>query len=353
MTSEVTATLIETARDPLSSDEDVHRAVQSFFEVIRRGSIEQAEQAMAALGECFSIENSARAALLALVCGVLVENGCSPAAIANPLTQRLHVLLNQAAVLCAACEEQLPAETDEEHNPEELFETVRDRLSGKLPEEYAAWEALSTFWRPGVAVYSVSAEARAGAHSLRDPANRIAEHHEAGHWLGMLLSVLEDEPILVIEPASSQGILGRISGVVDNFQLNVLLMDAFPPASSRRVPQRVAEVARGEGPQQTEDIVTGAWNLYNWQAIQSDFTLPEPKNFDERETWIWNEGAPEDIAVFEGRRAILLGPPSYERNWRCQRMFDKLGGELVCERTLDRDEVRQWLQRMIEAKQSG
>ena len=45
------------------------------------------------------------------------------------------------------------------------------------------------------------------------------------------------------------GILGRISGVVDNFQLNVLPMDGFPKSglfARRRVPARVAEV---ENPQ--------------------------------------------------------------------------------------------------------
>src|SRR2546423_1566882 len=83
-------------------------------------------------------------------------------------------------------------------------------------------------------------------------------------------AVLDNESIVAIEPATMLGVLGRISGVVDNFQLNVLLMDGFPKSgffARRRVPQRVADVARGVGPQQTNEMVTSVWNLYTWQAI--------------------------------------------------------------------------------------
>jgi hypothetical protein len=136
---------------------------------------------------------------------------------------------------------------------------------------------------------------------------------------------------LAIEPKTMLGILGRISGVVDNFQLNVLLMDGFPLSgwfASRRAPKRVAEVAKGKGPQQTDDIVTGVWNLYTWRPIQPGSTLPDPNDYGGSATWIWNEGAPEDIPVFEGRRVILLGPATYPRNWQSQRMFARLPAQL-------------------------
>jgi len=97
-----------------------------------------------------------------------------------------------------------------------------------MPEEYAAWEALSLFWHPAVTVYSINPEARASARHLCDLTEHIAEYHLAGHWLQQLFRVLDDEPIVVIEPTTKLGVLGRISGVVDNFQLNVLLRDCFP-----------------------------------------------------------------------------------------------------------------------------
>jgi hypothetical protein len=161
---------------------------------------------------------------------------------------------------------------------------------------------------------------------------------------------------LAIEPQTTLGILGRISGVVDNFQLNVLLMDGFPKSgflARRRVPQRVADVARGVGPQQTDDTVTGCWNLYTWKAIEPGFKLPDPKDYAASAHWIWNEGSPEDIPVFQGRRIILLGPASYPRSWQSLRMFDKLPAKLECERKLTKSESTDWLQRMVAAKSAS
>jgi hypothetical protein len=290
---------------------------------------------------------------VALVCGALVERGCDPAAIAQPLCERLQSLLEAAAVLADACRARMPKPEGKDQDPDATFENVRQQLTSQMPLETAAWEALKEFWRPAIAVFSVGASSRAAARGLRDLAAKIADHHEAGHWLRLMLSVLDDEPILVIEPKTGLGILARISGIVENFQLNVLLMDGFPKAgffARRRIPHRVADVARGAGPQQTEDIVTGVWNLYTWQAIEPGLKLPDPNNYGANAHWIWNEGSPEDIPVFQGRRVILLGPPSYPRSWRSQRMFDKLPARLECERKLTRDEITDWLQRMIAAK---
>ena len=109
----------------------------------------------------------------------------------------------------------------------------------------------------------------------------------------------------------------------------------------------MAQVARGLGPQQTNDGVTGAWNLYNWQALRPDLTLPGME--DGTTHWIWGEGSPEDIATFEGHRVVLLGPPSYQRSWTSQRMFAGLPADLSVERKLNKEEVRQWLRRLAAA----
>jgi hypothetical protein len=195
----------------------------------------------------------------------------------------------------------------------------------------------------------VSPEARWAAKSLRAQAQRIAELHEGAHWIQLILSVLDDEPLLVIEPATRTGILARSSGIVDNFQLNTLLMDAFPassPSSLRRVSLSAAEIARGTGPQMSEEVVTGAWNLYTWQALRRDLRLPESGDNDATGHWIWNEGIPADIPLFEERRVILLGPPSYERSWRSQRMFESLPARLHIEQRLTPAEATAWLERM-------
>jgi hypothetical protein len=115
----------------------------------------------------------------------------------------------------------------------------------------------------------------------------------------------------------------------------------------------VADVARGKGPQQTRDTVTAVWNLYTWQAIQADHTLPDPNDSGGSKHWIWNEGVPADIPVFHGYRVILLGPASYPRSWQSQRVFGKLQAELRCEQKLTQEEVVQWLVRMAAAREEN
>ncbi|NUQ61738.1 MAG: hypothetical protein HUU20_04570 [Pirellulales bacterium] len=330
----------------------MNAAAQAFFNAVSQSSLDDANSAVHTLSGHFELEDMSRAAFLALICGALVERGCDPLAMAAPLTTRLASLLESSAALANACSERIP-EANEEQDRNEAFQRVRAEIAAIMPKQNAAWVALEQFWRPAIAVFAASSEARAAARLLRDWAAQISDYHEAGHWLRLILSVLDNEPVVVIEPERSLGILGRISGIVDNFQLNTLLMDVFPRSglfSRSRVSQRVADVARGRGPQQTEDIVTSVWNLYTWRAIQPDLTLPDPKDHASSAFWIWNEGSPEDIPLFEGRRAVLLGPPSYPRSWQSQRTFGGLSAEVICEQSLKKDEVRHWLQRMLAAK---
>jgi hypothetical protein len=237
----------------------------------------------------------------------------------------------------------------------EVFEKLRQQLAERLPQENHAWELLGEIWPAAIAVLSRSPSARAAARPLREPAHAISEFHAAGHWLWQMLSVLDKEPLLVIEPQTSLGIVGTISGISENFQLNVLLMDQFPQRgwfARRRVPKRVADISRGIGPQQSEELVTSVWNLYTWQAIQPGLSLPDPNDYGGGGHWVWNEGIPEDIPVFEGRRVVLLGPRSYPRSWRSQRTFNLLPAELAIERRLTAAEARDWLQRMLAAKET-
>ena len=108
-----------------------------------------------------------------------------------------------------------------------------------------------------------------------------------------------------------------------------------------------AEIARGNGPQQVSEMVTSVWNLYTWQALGPGLTLPDGSDYDTGRHWKWYEGVPLDIVVFEGRRVILLGPPSYPRSWQAQRLFDKLPAALDIERALTKAECGNWLEQML------
>ncbi len=356
MLTQATQDLIAAARDASLSEANFKASVQAFCNAVGRSSLDETNQALATLSGLFDLENLSRAGLLALLCGAYVERGCDPLAIARPLTEQLHSLLESAALLTETCLAHREMPSDEDQDQAGAFEIIKSQVASTMPQQSAAWDALSQFWPPAIAVFSASAQARAAARGLRDLSAKIADYHEAGHWLRLMLSVSDDEPLLVIEPETRLAILARISGVVDNFQLNVLLMDGFPssnPAAGRRVSQSVADVARGIGPQRTEDFVRGIWNLYTWRAVVPGGNLPDPRDYGAKDCWIWNEGIPTDIPVFEGRRVVLLGPASYVRTWQSQRMFAHLPASLTVERSLTREEVADALQRMVVAKNEG
>ena len=349
MLADATQSLIAVARNSASSEADLNAVTEAFFKAASRASKDEVNSALRTLSNHFVIDDLSRGAYLAVLCGACVERGCDPLSIADPLTKQLESLLKSSVELAQTCFDRMPKSDNDDHDPHEEFDKLRTELAATMPSQHAAWLALESFWRPAIAVYSVSAQARSAARPLRDLAAKISDHHEAGHWLRLMLTVLDNEPIVVIEPATSTGIVGRISGIVDNFQLNTLIMDVFPKAgffSRRRVSRSVADIAKGKGPQQSNDVVRGVWNLYTWRAIRPNLQLPDSSDHAASEFWVWNEGSPEDISVFDGHRVVLLGPPTYQRTWQSQRMFNHLPAELHCERTLTKGEVTNWLQKM-------
>ena len=277
--TEATKSLIKTLLDASSSNNDMLTAASSFLAAARQATSRETEEALGTLGQYLDLDEPSRAGVVALVCGALVEGGCQPMIVAGPLIKRLRSLLESAVTLADTCTLRMRAVAKEDKHPGEVFDAVRKQVGISMPQQNAAWEALEQFWPAAIALLSVSAELRATARPLRILAARISQHHAAGHWLRLMLSVLANEPMLVIEPETRLALLARISGVVDNFQLNVLLMDAFPRAgifSRRRVPQTVIDIARGSGPQQSNEIVTGVWNLYTWQSLKQDRITRSP-----------------------------------------------------------------------------
>jgi hypothetical protein len=345
--SELTGSFIATVLDGASTQSDMRAAAKQFVKETSHATAREADAALCNLTPCLKHNDFSRAGIVALVCGALVERGADSTPINGALIQWLRNILKLAIELADVCQAQLPSTPDKDEDPGESFELIRKQVAVSMPNQNAAWEALQQFWPAAIAIFSASPGARAAARDLCGLAVRIATLHAGGHWIRFMLSVLDNEPILVLEPSTRLGLLGRISGVVDNFQLNVLLMDEFPRSgffTRRRVPQSAVDIARGVGPQQSEEIVTGVWNLYTWQALDARGVLPTSKEVGAH--WIWNEGVPKDIPMLEGRRVILLGPSSYVRTWRAQRLFDKLPARLETERVLKGTEVSEWLVRL-------
>ncbi len=356
MLKQMAEDLINAVVNSLSTNDEINAIAGSLYEAAEQATHSDVNEAMDTLSRGFTLEDTSRGGFLAKVCVTLVEYGGDVSNISVPLIDKLRELLKLSEQMLEECLQRIPdnediskKQEDKAHGHLELFEETKKQVAIYMSVEAEAWNTLDIFWPPAIDMFSASPEARAAASHLISLTNKLAPYQNGAHWLDIMLKVLHEEPILVIEPARHLGIVGRMSGVADNYQLQILLMSVFPQRGwlqTSRVLPHVVELAIGNGPQQTDDIVSGQWNMYSWQALQANLRLPDPKKWPSNEQWIWGEGLPADIPVFDDHRVILLGPPSYQRTWRSQRLFENLSANIEVVKKLSRAEVKQWLQRM-------
>jgi hypothetical protein len=310
-------------------------------------------------------------------CGSLVENGGDPETCGPGLLDLLPRVLEGVTDFYRLCRERLEADPD-------IAAEVARRAEGEEGYDLDAyiadesWDALAQRFGPFVykhrplpvlahmaqrffclgviAHLSRSKRLRALARSrprlleLSREADRAAGYNS---FLSDMLRVLDDERLVVLHPGERKGYEVRMSGVADNFQLHTLLAGELigDPADGRLTGEKpdpaVVAVARGA---RTDGRLhaTGAFNLWNWQGLRPDGTLPTGQNAGS-EHWVWNEGKPADVRPFEGVRVVLLGPPPYARSWTAGRRFPFLPAEFAAERILTPDEVSGWLARIAAA----
>jgi hypothetical protein len=334
-------------------DDEVDALIRALAEALQRASKNAASEALEILSAGLDVPDPERAGVASRVMGAMLEAGARPAPAREAMLSCLRGTFPLCVELADAAHETVgapPDGLDDEATEQWLADrenSALQKIAAQRPELADAWQRLGAVWPGAIALFSVDPIARAQAHDLSPLAEELEGVHEAAGWVRAMLSVVHNEPFVAIEPATKTGIAGRMSGIVENFQLNVLLMDAFPGAEPRVSPAAVT-VARGEGPQQTEEEVTGAWNLYTYAALQPGAELPDPSDHAFSETWIWNEGMPADIPELNEHRVILLGPAPYPRSWQAQRMFLKLPAGLEAE-VLDEEAVAEWLGRIERA----
>jgi hypothetical protein len=329
--------------------EEAQTAARSLLQPSQDATEQEVSKVLETLGSKITTLKNSRAAFCALICGAIIENGhdCQP--VVEPILNRARTMLETSASIhakCIAAEPKLAGDVEdaeeEGFDPHELFEKTIDGFRDELPDDVDAWYSLNSIWRPVIVVLSLKPDARDAFRDAYPIAAEISDFSEAGHWISLILEVLENEPFVAIEPETKTGILGKFSGIVDNFQLNMLLMGIFPETSATKFPRisrTAAEVAIGEGPQATDETIAAPWNLCSYQAISKDGSF----DASDTENWIWNEGKPSDIPVLDGHRIILLGPATYERNFAAQRMFAKLKSDIEIEETLSEQQIDEWM----------
>ena len=185
---------------------------------------------------------------------------------------------------------------------------------------------------------------------------RVAQWNDDAFWLVKLLSILEDEELVVIHPEQRKGYRVKVRGIADNFQLHILLADALVGDAAQgwltgeKPPAQVAALFKD---QDGDENITagGVFNLVNYPALKPDFTVAV--SMTETDHWIWGEGVPSDIHALDGTRVILLTPPPYQRLVNAVRAFGMIPGELEVVETLAEPDVTNWLQRIAAANASN
>jgi hypothetical protein len=355
--SAVPSDLVPTARELLEAlgsntwtDGRADRLIETFAQSMGRATPAESREALAMLAAGLNSLEPEPAGVASRIVGAMIEAGHDP----QPARAAMLGALQTTLPLCASMVDDARAEVGEpdpelDLNDDAIDEWLADQhahalneVAGRRPSALEAWRRLHEIWPGAIALLSVDPAARAEASELAEVAEKIEEVHEAGGWLRAMLTVLDEEPYVAIDPSTRTGIVGRMSGIVENFQLSTLLMDEFP-RDEPRVSKPAVAVARGNGPQQIEETVTGVWNLYSYGALLPGGELAEATDREYADTWIWNEGMPADIPVLDGHRVILLGPASSERSWPAQRMFLKLPARMTAE-LLDDKELGAWLE---------
>lgn len=353
--------LAEAALSPRATADDVRRHIDAFFAAVAADPA-TAGVTVDALAPAIGAADGEALVLIAQVAGTCVEQGVDAGvrsgAAALALAMRLPDLARSARLLADSAWIQAGEEARDAARNGDLagVEAARAVAAARIPDGARDWLALEGLLAPALALLGDWVKAREVASQALADLDALDGWHPAAGWLARFLRVLYEEPFLAIEPATRLGIRGRISGISENFQLNTLLMDAFPRRGLRprpRVAPEAVDVARGDGPPRIAGTVTGAWDLFGWPALRPDLTLPGTHDEGFMDHTIWNEGTPSDIPLLDGERIILLGPPSYRRTWPAIRTFARLRAGLGEVQRLSPAEVSDELERICRAVMVG
>ncbi|WP_320069352.1 hypothetical protein [Micromonospora sp. RTGN7] len=279
-----------------------------------------------------------------VLCGALVELGARPDLLAAPVADGFAAALIGAHRFRAGW--QRVRGDDEPPDPDDP--ATMDGAIAVLTEAYddeqdaldavQSWYAAGAWAMPAITLLQQSALVRATfphrERLLTVGAELAGERPDLECVLG-LLRVLDGEPLLVLHRATGQGWRVTIEGVADNFQLHTLLAGALAGPAERGLIEGLTvdpswvEVATDAPEDRFGGTVVGCFNLVDGHG-----------------KWIWNEGAPADIPLFDDARVVVLDPLPYQRSWNNIRRFPLMPAALTVAQTLPPAEAADWLARV-------
>ncbi|MBO0834669.1 MAG: hypothetical protein J2P28_03990, partial [Actinobacteria bacterium] len=317
-------------------DESAYRAAfQELVDAVRSAAPEDIEPALVRLAPVLNEVPLGLASDLGQVAGSMAGMLADTAPVLGVLVERACRAMEQAAQFLALYRASLgdPPSPDDAAALQDTIERFVAAVQQQVAEPYAlveAWFAGPNCVQP-VLYLSQRADVRSALpqrERLLAAVESIREHFGTADWLYGLLLVLDDTPLIVLHRPTGRGYRVTIGGIGDNFQLQTLLAARLigDPAAGwlPGVPLTAEMIAAadGSGEPQPRDGIAGRFNLV-----------------DPSGAWIWNEGRPADIPVFEGERVVILDPPPYERTWNAGRIYPLMQPTLRVDGQLPPDEA--------------
>jgi hypothetical protein len=326
--------------------EAMSRAVPKVWQAAQQASVEELD---AALPRCVALLPQlglGAGGQFSVLCGALVELGGRPDELVAPVADGLAATFDGALRFRDGW--QRVRGDDELPDPDDP--TTMDGALGVLSEAYddertvtdavQGWYAAGTWAMPAITLLQQSAGIRA-AFPHRERLTRAGTELAGGRpdlecVLG-LLRVLDGERLLVLHRASGRGWRVTIDGVADNFQLHTLLAGALAGPADRGLIDGLT--------------VDPAWVAVATDAPEDHFGGTVVGSFnlvDGHGKWIWNEGAPADIPLFDDARVVVLDPPPYQRSWNNIRRYPLMSAALTVDAALTAQEAADWLARVAD-----
>lgn len=187
---------------------------------------------------------------------------------------------------------------------------------------------------------------------LREAAAALAAECPAAKDLAELLTVADDEAVLVLHPAKRVGFRLLVRGVHDVSQFHILMLasatgelrDGLLPGTP--VSELFVAACRDCDPvvpAGVSMVAEARFQLFKPTAVQADGSVRE--GFAGCRDWLWGQQALTTIPRVNGERVVVLGDPAFRATWEIDRRFPGVQAEVKLVQVLNPFQVAEHLSR--------
>ena len=328
----------------------VHEALNAFDKRDKKGTAD----ALKVLATAAKRLTGQPQQVLMLALGALVEAGAPPELAWPAVIDRLPETLVLATKFAQLCVD----EADDPSYPDSV-KSCGHIVGKKKPALAAGWALMAPKCLAAVACLTRSSALREEARynqKLIIAAEPLHQLVEPATFLNYAIRVVDHEPLLVIHPEQRRGFTFVIDDISTNLELYVLMLDQIAGDPKKGFVKVAKPNQRAVAVLKDPDAVVRKtpevdlpFHTYAWTGLQPDGTLPDSETDRDVQHWVWTEGVPIEIPIFEGARVILLTKPVMKRTAEIEPVFTALAPRVKLVSKLTSVEVDRVLAKMATA----